>query len=228
MPSIIADKVSGLTIAYAILAALHHRDRTGEGQHVEVPMVDAVRAFLLVEHGSAAVPEPPLGPPGYNRILTPHRRPQQTTDGFVNVLPYSQNHYEDLFVAGGRPDLVGDDRIRSGRARIANADSLYQDVAAVIATNTTSHWLAFCDEHGIPASKVVTLEELMAELPVVDHPHAGAYRQTPSPVRFSATPANVRRHAPLIGEHGDEILAEVGYDEAALTALRESGALRRR
>jgi crotonobetainyl-CoA:carnitine CoA-transferase CaiB-like acyl-CoA transferase len=228
MPSIIADKVSGLTIAYAVLAALHHRDRTGEGQHVEVPMVDAVRAFMLVEHGSAGVSEPPLGPPGYNRILTPHRRPQQTTDGFVNVLPYSQNHYEDLFVAGGRADLVGDDRIRSGRSRIANADSLYQDVAAVIATNTTSHWLAFCDEHGIPASKVVTLDELLAELPVVEHPVAGRYRQTPLPVRFSATPSNVRRHAPLIGEHGDEVLGEVGYDEDELTMLRDVGALRRR
>ena len=228
MPSIIADKVSGLTIAYAVLAALHHRDRTGQGQHLEVPMVDAVRAFMLVEHGSAGIPEPPLGRPGYNRILTPHRRPQQTTDGWVNVLPYSQEHYEHLFRAGGREDLLSDERIKTGRARIANADALYQAIAAVLATDTTARWLAFCDEHGIPASPVVTLDEIVADLPVVDHPVAGRYRQTPSPVRFSATPANVRRPAPTIGQHGAEVLAEAGYGPAEIDALRAAGVLRQR
>ena len=228
VPSIIADKVSGLTIAYAVLAALHHRSRTGRGQHVEVPMVDAVRAFMLVEHGAAGIPEPPLGRPGYNRILTPHRRPQQTTDGFVNVLPYSQTHYDDLFRAGGRDDLAGDDRVRTGRARIANSDGLYQDVAAILATASTAHWLAFCDEHGIPASAVVTLEEMVAELPIVDHPLAGPYRQTPSPVRFSATPANVRRHAPTIGQHGTEVLAEAGYSDDEIASLWAAGAVRKR
>ncbi len=228
VPSIIADKVSGLTITYAVLAALHHRDVRGQGQHVEVPMVDAVRAFLLVEHGSAAIAEPPLGPPGYVRILTPNRRPQQTTDGYVNVLPYSQQHYEDLFRAGGRDDMVGDERVATGRARIANSDSLYRDIATVLATNTTAHWLAFCGTHKIPASEVRTLEQLVQELPVVEHPIAGSYRQTPSPVRFSATPANVRRHAPLIGQDGDEVLAEVGYSDDERATLWASGALRKR
>lgn len=228
VPSIIADKVSGLTITYAVLAALHHRDVTGQGQHVEVPMVDAVRAFLLVEHGSAAVPEPPLGPPGYVRILTPNRRPQQTTDGFVNVLPYSREHYEDIFRAGGRLDLLDDPRLATTKDRIANSDSLYRDLASIIATDSTAAWLAFCEEHRIPASEVRTLEQLVGELPVVEHPIAGPYRQTPMPARYSATPSNVRRHAPLIGQDGDDVLAEVGYTADERAALRAAGALRSR
>lgn len=228
VPSIIADKVSGLTITYAVLAALHHRDVTGQGQHVEVPMVDAVRAFLLVEHGSAAVPEPPLGPPGYVRILTPNRRPQQTTDGFVNVLPYSREHYEDIFRAGGRLDLLDDPRLATTKDRIANSDSLYRDLASIIATDSTVAWLAFCEEHRIPASEVRTLEQLVEELPVVEHPIAGPYRQTPMPARYSATPSNVRRHAPLIGQDGDDVLAEVGYTADERAALRAAGALRSR
>jgi crotonobetainyl-CoA:carnitine CoA-transferase CaiB-like acyl-CoA transferase len=84
VPSIVADKVSGLTIVYAVLAALHHRDRTGEGQRVEVPMVEAMQAFMLAEHGSAAIPEPPIGGAGYTRVLSPNRRPQRTADGWIH------------------------------------------------------------------------------------------------------------------------------------------------
>ena len=224
MPSIIADKVSGLTITYAVLAALHHRDRTGEGQHVEIPMVEAMKAFMLVEHGAGAIPVPPLARAGYSRILTPNRKPQPTTDGFINVLPYNRSHYDDLFSTGGRPDLVDDERVRDGRSRIANADSLYVDIAAVISTNTTAFWMAFCDEHGIPASTVITLDELVADLPVVEHPDLGLYHQTPMPARFSRTPSNLRRHAPTIGEHTNEVLSEVGYTAAELDHLRTSGA----
>ncbi|HEY5336523.1 MAG TPA: CoA transferase, partial [Mycobacteriales bacterium] len=125
MPTILADKVSALTIAYAVLAALLHRERTGVGQRVEVPMVDAVRAFLLVEHGAAAIPQPPLGPAGYPRILSVERRPQRTVDGWVNLLPYSAAHYDFLFELGGRTDLVGDPRYAGGRERIANSSFLY-------------------------------------------------------------------------------------------------------
>ena len=226
IPSIVADKVSGLTIVYAVLAALHHRDRTGEGQHLEVPMVDTVTAFLLVEHGAGAIPVPATGPAGYARILTPHRRPQQTTDGWINVLPYSAEHYADLFRAGGRKDLIDDARVASGRDRIANADSLYQDVASIIATNTTAYWIQLCRTHRIPASRVVTVQELVDALPVAEHPIAGRYHQIPPPVRFSATPPDIRRHAPLIGQHGPEILTELGYTDTEIAALKAADVLR--
>jgi crotonobetainyl-CoA:carnitine CoA-transferase CaiB-like acyl-CoA transferase len=210
VPTLLADKVSGLTIAYAVLAALLHRERTGEGQRVEVPMIDVLTAFTLVEHAGAATAVPPQGPPGYPRILNPERQPQRTSDGWINVLAYTRENYNDLFHEGGRPDLAGDERIRTARSRIANADSLYRDVATVLTRRTTAEWLAFCAGAGIPASAVPTLEELVDALPEEDHPLAGHYKVIPQPVRFSACPGpTVRRHAALSGQHNEEVLAEV-------------------
>ena len=228
VPSLIADKVSGLTIVYSVLAAVHHRDVTGEGQHVEVAMVEAMQSFILVEHGAAAVGEPPQGGAGYQRILTPERRPQQTLDGWVNVLPYRLEHYHDLFRAGGREDLLDDPRTASARARIANSETLYRDIAGIIAHRTTAEWLAFCTEHAIPASAVATVDDLVDALPLADHPHAGPYHQIMPAVRFGATPIAMRRPAPLIGEHGEEVLLEVGYSDAEIDALRQSDVLRQR
>ena len=227
-PTIFADKVSGLTITYAILAALFHRERTGEGQRVEVPMVDAVRAFMLVEHGAAAIPQPPLGPAGYQRILTPERRPQPTSDGWIHVLPYHQEHYDTLFAVGGRDDMVGDPRTATGRARIENSDWLYSQVRPIMATRTTEEWLEFCREHNIPATGIVSLEDLVAELPEAEHPLAGRYKVVPPPVRMSASPPSVRRGAPLVGQHNVEVLTEAGFTEAEVADLTDRKVLRKR
>ncbi|MDQ1396143.1 MAG: hypothetical protein QOG64_1402 [Acidimicrobiaceae bacterium] len=226
VPTIFADKVCGLTIAYSTLAALLDRERTGLGQRIEVPMVDVAKAFMLVEHGAAAMGVPPQGPAGYARILTPNRRPQRTVDGWVNVLPYSQAHWERLFEETGRRELVGDPRISSGRARIANSDFLYQELEGILATRTTAEWIAFCDENAIPASIVATLSDLVEELPVGDHPVVGRYKVVPPPVRFSRTPATVRRPAPLIGEHSREILGELGFSPAEVDSLVSSRVVR--
>ena len=225
-PTILADKVCGLTVAYAVLAALLHRERTGRGQRIEVPMVDVARSFTLVEHGAGAIPEPPLGPVGYQRILTPNRRPQRTADGWIQMLPYEREHYDALFKAAGRDDLVGDSRYANGRARIANAHDLYAILYEIAADRSTSEWLGLCREHGIPAAAVATLDELVAELPIEHHPVAGAYRLIPSPVRFSETPAQLRRHAPLIGEHSHEVLRETGMSDDEYESLVARGVVR--
>jgi len=227
VPTLVADKVSGLTIAYAVLAALLHRERCGGGQHIEVPMIDVLTAFTLVEHAGAATAVPPQGPPGYPRILNPERQPQRTADGWINVLAYTRENYEDLFREGGRPDLVDDDRIRSARSRIAHADSLYRDVADVLTGRTTDEWLAFCADAKIPASAVPTLEVLVEALPEDDHPLAGRYRVIPQPVRFSSfTGPTVHRPAALSGQHTEEVLAEVAHwgSESASTAMSAGAA----
>ncbi|HET6916752.1 MAG TPA: CoA transferase [Acidimicrobiales bacterium] len=224
-PTIMADKVCGLTIAYAVTAALFRRAVTGEGDSVEVPMVDTVTSFILVEHGSSAIPRPPLGPAGYPRILTPHRRPWRTKDGWIMVLPYTREHYDALFAATGRTDLLGDERYATGRARIANSGFLYDQVGRMLPERTTAEWLSFFGEHDIPAGAVGSLDDLVDQLPESEHPHAGRYKVIPPPVRFAGAPQSVRRHAPLIGEHTDEVLLEVGYDQAEVAALRASGAL---
>lgn len=216
VPMLVADKVCGLVLAQAVTAALFHRERTGEGQHVEVPMVDAMRAFTLVEHGAGAISEPPVSRSGYPRILTRERRPQRTTDGWINILPYSRLHYDRLFAEGGREDLIGDVSYADGPSRIANSDDLYRAVRAIVAQRTTAEWLAFCASEHIPASRVVTLEELVGELPIAVHPVAGAYRHIPPGARFSRTPQTLRHHAPLVGQHTDQVLAELeeGHGDA--------------
>ena len=218
-PTLVADKVGGLTIVYAVLAAMFHRERTGEGQFVEVPMIDALTSFTLVEHGCAAIPEPPLGPAGYPRVLAAERRPYATTDGWVAVLPYSASNYNDLFGEGGRLDLIDDPRVLSAAARVTNAADLYALIDPIIATRSSEFWIEYCSRHDIPAGAVRSLDDLVAELPVEQHPTLGAYRQIPPPVRFAATPASVRRHAPMLGEHGREVLREVGLSDDAIDAL---------
>lgn len=218
-PTLVADKVGGLTIVYAVLAAMFHRERTGEGQFVEVPMIDALTSFTLVEHGCAAIPEPPLGPAGYPRVLAAERRPYATTNGWVAVLPYSASNYNDLFREGGRLDLIDDPRVLSAAARVANAADLYALIDPIIATRSSEFWIEYCSRHDIPAGAVRSLDDLVAELPVEQHPTLGAYRQIPPPVRFAATPASVRRHAPMLGEHGREVLLEVGLSDDAIDAL---------
>jgi crotonobetainyl-CoA:carnitine CoA-transferase CaiB-like acyl-CoA transferase len=218
-PTLVADKVGGLTIVYAVLAAMFHRERTGEGQFVEVPMIDALTSFTLVEHGCAAIPEPPLGPAGYPRVLAAERRPYATTEGWVAVLPYSASNYNDLFREGGRLDLIDDPRVLSAAARVANAADLYALIEPIIATRSSEFWIEYCSRHDIPAGAVRSLDDLVAELPVEQHPTLGAYRQIPPPVRFAATPASVRRHAPMLGEHGREVLLEVGLSDDAIDAL---------
>jgi len=226
VPSIFADKVAGMTIVYAVLAALFHRERTGEGQHIEVPMTDAVKAFMLVEHGAGAIPQPPMDSAGYARLLTPQRRPQATADGWINVLPYSKAQYEAVFTAGGRDDLLGDARYATGRARIANSDFLYEQVRGIIATRTTQEWLEFCNDNHIPATRVVTLDEVVAEQPDGEHPIGGTYKQVRPAARLSKTPATVRREAPLPGQHNAEVLGMLGFSDDEVRELSDAGVLR--
>jgi crotonobetainyl-CoA:carnitine CoA-transferase CaiB-like acyl-CoA transferase len=224
-PTILADKVCGLTIVYAVTAALFNRERTGRGEHIEVPMNDTMTAFMLVEHGSAAIARPAQGGAGYPRILTPERRPQPTVDGWINVLPYSKEHYDALFEVGGRTDLLGDPRYAGGRARIANSSFLYAQVRGIVATKTTAEWLDFCRTRSIPATEVASLDDLVDALPEAEHPVTGTYKVIPPPVRFDAAPSQVRRHAPLVGQHTEEVLREIGLSPEGIAALRADGAI---
>jgi crotonobetainyl-CoA:carnitine CoA-transferase CaiB-like acyl-CoA transferase len=226
-PTLLADKVCGLVMAYAVLAALVHRERTGEGQYLEVPMVDALTAFMLVEHGAGAVSRPQQHEPGYQRILTPYRRPQRTADGWLAVFPYLDTHWEALLRASGNESLVGHPSL-THRGRQTDPAFAYRTLEAVMATRTTAEWVAFCDEHRIPAAEAAGIDDLIDALPDAEHPAAGTYKQIPPPVRFSATPASVRRHAPTIGQDNREVLIEVGFDEDEIERLEAAGVLRTR
>jgi crotonobetainyl-CoA:carnitine CoA-transferase CaiB-like acyl-CoA transferase len=223
MPTLPADKVSGLVIAYSILAALFHRERTGQGQRVEVPMIDALKAFLLAEHGGSAIAG--RGPAGYPRILTPARAPAKTADGWIAIQPHRDEQWKALVKAAGLDDLAEDPRL-TNRGLWHEPTFGYETLARVLATKTTGEWLAFCSEHGIPAAEPAGLDELIEALPDAEHAVTGTtYKVIPPPARFSASPASIRRSAPLAGQHNREVLAEVGLTEEEIAALEAANVL---
>jgi crotonobetainyl-CoA:carnitine CoA-transferase CaiB-like acyl-CoA transferase len=213
LPTIFADKVCGLAVAQAVTAALYHRARTGHGQHVEVPMVQAMTAFMLAEHGSGAIAEPPtpqgdLPATGYPRVMTPERRPQQTADGWIQILPYHPKHFLAIFADAGETQLLSDPRFSSLAEAIKHAAELYPLMREVVKRRTTKEWLDFCRRSGIPAVRMATLQDLVDELPLAEHPVAGRYRSLPPTANFALTPASIRRPAPAIGEHTSAALGE--------------------
>ncbi|WP_337110307.1 CoA transferase [Prescottella equi] len=215
LPTIFADKVCGLVMAQAITAALVQRAHTGIGRHIEVPMNEAMRAFMLVEHGAGAISDPPMNMPGhpatgYHRILSRDRRPHPTSDGWIHILPYRPEHYASLFGEAGLPGAPDDPRYADLRAAIANSDSLYRDVRKIAPTKTTAAWLDYCHGAGIPATAVASIQDLVDELPLLDHPHAGHYRFIPPMARFHGVHDAAPAPAPLVGEHTTAVLEELG------------------
>ncbi|MCC2277693.1 CoA transferase [Streptomyces sp. ET3-23] len=222
LPSIFGDKVAALTIVYAALAALVHQRATGRGQHIEVPMVDTLLAFNLVEHLQGRTFEPPMGPTGFPLSMNKGHRARPTKDGLAMVIPYSPQNFRDLFAAAGRPDLAEDPRV-NGEFIDSARDG--EDLAALLETVTprltTAQWAEVCAKHSIPFGPVLRLDEAAEDpyvqgghlLDVAEHPSEGAYRVVGIPLDFSATPASVRRHAPLPGQHTDEVLGELARGE---------------
>ncbi|WP_308259269.1 CoA transferase [Pseudonocardia sp. H11422] len=230
-PFVVADKVCGLTVVYSLLAALLHRQRTGEGQWVDVPMVDTMIAFNLVEHLNGHTFEPPEGGFGWSRVLTANRRPQRTADGWVCLLPYSDRNWRDFFDHIGRPELGDDPRFGSIDGRHANMAELLDLVAEAATGRTTAEWLEFCARVSIPATPVVDLEDVPDDpyvregglVTTATHPSEGRYRTVSTPARFSRTPGRLRRHAPRLGADTRDVLAEAGHTVERIDSLLAAG-----
>ncbi|GAA1456999.1 CaiB/BaiF CoA transferase family protein [Williamsia maris] len=217
VPTVLADKICGMQIAQSVLAALVYRDRTGEGQDIEVPMVDTMLAFNLVEHLAAATLDPEA-PFGYRRALSTTRKAQRTADGWMCILPYNDRNWRDFFTFVDRADLIDDARFRSMATRADNADDLYRLVAELTPARTSAQWQEFCDRVSIPAAPVLDLKAATETDYAVtgglvvdaEHPTEGTYRLVADPIRYSVDPNPSMRHCPSIGEHTDEVLAEIG------------------
>ena len=227
VPTAICDKIAGQTIAYAVLAALLYRGRTGEGQELEVPMFETSIDFMMTEHLGPAAFEPPLGPVGFSRQLSAYRKPYKTADGWICILPYSDRNWADFFRLVEMPALAEDPRFSDINSRGENVDALYGLVELEAARRTTAQWVLLCDGVGIPCMPVIGLQDI-AENPHVRavglmessvHPTEGAYRSIRPPVRFGASPYKLRKHAPRLGEDSQRVLSGLGLSPDDLRQL---------
>lgn len=230
-PAVMADKVCSLHVANAVMAALFHRERHGEGQTIEVPMFETMVAFNLADQHGGAVFEPPEGDVGYVRSLSPYRRPYRCRDGWACLMPYTDANWAAFFAFVGHPELTGDPRFALHPDRIANSAELYAFVEEQAPTHTISEWLAFCQANSIPASAVLDLAQAHRDphlvavdlLPVLEHPTEGPYRTVRDPASFDTLSTELRRHAPWWGQHTSEVLAELGWEQSRIEALVQRG-----
>jgi crotonobetainyl-CoA:carnitine CoA-transferase CaiB-like acyl-CoA transferase len=227
VPTVICDKFAGQTIAYAILAALFQRERGGGGQAIEVPMFETMIELNFLEHMLGFGFEPPLGGPGFPRVLNKARRPYRTKDGYACILPYSDRNWRDFYDFTGRMEFRDDPRYALIADRVLNIGVLYAMIAEEAPKRTTAEWVEFCDRASIPCMPVLRLDELPDDPHVravglfgeAAHPSEGAYRTIRAPVTFGAAPFRIRRHAPRLGEHTAEVLAEAGLTREEIARL---------
>lgn len=227
VPSMICDKVVGQSAAMAILAACFQRFAQGKGCEVEVPMFETMVAFNLAENLAMAAFDPPMGQVGWARNISPMRKPFRTSDGFACLLPYSDKNWQDFMAFAGYPEVMADSRFRTLPDRAQNIDALYEYVELAAVQKTTDDWIAFCEEHAIPCSRVAHADSLWDDehlqavgmFQSVQHPTQGSYRTWRSPMRFDNADWKLRRHAPHLGEHTQEVLAEAGFSEKEIERL---------
>ncbi len=215
--TIFADKTVGFVVAYSIAMALYERERSGMGQAIEVPMFETMVAYTLIEHLAGETFEPPQGSMRYERILSPNRKPYRTKDGYLSLLPYTTPQWVRFFEVIGRADLAADPRVTDPPTRGDNINGLYQIVAELMAHRTTSEWIELLKDADIPMTPVLSPENLLDDehlketgfFDSCEHPSEGKIRQLGIPVTFSRTPGAVRRYAPRLDEHREEILMEL-------------------
>ena len=235
VPVAINDIMTGMYTGVALLSALRHRDLTGEGQHVDVGLLDAQVSWLANVASNYLV-----GGRIPRRLGTAHPNsvPYQvfpTEDGFIIIAANNDGQFERLCEAAGAAELLQDPNYSSNALRVKNRDRLIPKVEAITRTRTTAAWMAALESAGVPCAPVNTIDQVFADPQVqargmqirMPHPLAGEdVRLVGSPIRLSGTPVSYRRAPPTLGEHTDEVLVEVlGLDESERAALREDGVI---
>jgi crotonobetainyl-CoA:carnitine CoA-transferase CaiB-like acyl-CoA transferase len=193
-------------------------------------MFESLVDNVMIEHLYGAAFEPREGQMGYARLLNTGRRPYATKDGFLAVLPYSDENWRRMFEIAGQPGLKDDPRFSSQSARVDNAQEVYDWLGEIIATRTTAEWKVALNEAAIPVTAVNSLEDLLDDEQLKatgfwrleEHPSEGPIRMTDPPIRFKQNPSTIRKMQPQLGQHSREILIEAGYAENEINNLLEA------
>jgi crotonobetainyl-CoA:carnitine CoA-transferase CaiB-like acyl-CoA transferase len=232
LPTIIADKTTAMVVVQSVLAALFHRERSGEGQEIEVPMFESMVSFVMTEHLWGQTFEPPIGNAGYVRLMAKHRRPYKTRDGlYLAVLPYWDNHWNTFCELVGRPELAADERFIDMATRLKNINESYRVTGEIIATRDRAQWLELLGDTNVPMMVVNSLDELVDDPHLVasgfwqqhEHPTEGTLRMSSPPMNFSKTPASIRSLPPRLGEHSEEVLREAGLQQSTIDSMKVAG-----
>ena len=227
-PTVIVDKFCGYVLASTVSMALVHRERTGEGQLIQVPMLETMLQFNLFEHlWEGAIAANNGKGMGYTRMFSPHRRPYPTKDGYICVLAVNDQQWKKLMKAIGHPEVLEDPKFSTMSARMANVNLLYAMLADTIVERTTAEWEEVFKANDIPHGPVRQLDDLMSDeylketgyFQKHDHPTEGEFIMTSIPQFFSRSPGSIRRLPPVLGEHGEEILREAGFTDEEITRV---------
>ena len=230
-PVLLGDRSVGLQTVIAVMGALYHAARTGEGQAVEVTMFESLSQFVLGDHMAGETFKPAIGKTGYSRLTAPHRRPYATRDGYLCVLIYNDKHWQNFFKLIAREDLLNDPRFCDHSSRATHIREVYEFVAGVMATRSTADWSAALQQADIPTMPMHSIDSLINDphlnaigyFPEYAHPSEGTIRTTAPVGEWSKTPPSIRAMAARLGEHSREILCETGYDEASIDAMLAQG-----
>ena len=227
---VLADRVVGLMGVQALTAALLHRERTGEGQRIDVPMLENMTAFTMGDHLFEGGFEPPLGPKGDTRLLDADARPLPTLDGYVCITANSDKQAFGLFEAFGMPELKDDPRFCSVAARGEHVRDYFALRARMLATKTTAEWLNLLERYDVPAMPYNTIDSVFHDphlkavglFEKADHPTEGSYWRMTHQTKFSAYQPSPRVEAPHVGQNSSQVLRECGFSDDEISALIRS------
>ena len=229
----VSDLTTGMMAAYGIMAALFHRERTGEGQRVDLSLLESQVAWLA----NVA-----------SNFLTTGKRPARYGNAHPNIVPYqalraadgslvvavgNDLQFQRFCTALGQPDLADDPRFVTNQQRVLHREALLALLEPLMASQPAASWVSLLRQHGIPCGPINAVSDVFADpqvlhremLTEIPHPTAGRLKQVGLPVKFALTPGSIRRHPPLLGEHTAEILAELGYAPHESARLVETGAV---